>query len=908
MPPPVSTTSPSPSAGPPIPAGGPTRFPGSPRLHRWLRLILIVIVFCLALDLGFSLLLEYGWLHRSLTRRLTAAFGRPVEVLHYSFSLLEGPRLEADYITVGEDPRFGNEYFLRADQLAIGLRWSALLRGRIEFGPLSFDRPSLNLVRLPDGEWNLESWLPRPAGNLPAAPASGRVAFRLQRIDVSDGRVDFKQGPDKLPFAFANVQGSVEQIAHGSWRLALQAQPFRAAVVMQQAGVLSLTGLVGGTSSRLRPASFELNWEGASLSDVLRLLRGTDYGVRGLFSLQLAAQTVGYDWTFSSRAQFRQLHRWDLPLRPDDPAANLNVTARWAPDKSRFDLTQAVLEMPRSHIHATGSVDWTPAPNFMQPTVKNAQLQIFSDGVEMSDALTWYRAFHSGVADQLGVRGITTMNLALSGWPPRIQQGIATLHDFELAGGSRPVPIRMRRASLLFSDNSVSLLPAKFSIGVDSGEFRLRGSAARLAKWRSAWALDGQTTAVRALFGAASALGFSLPPGWLIDGPAQFHLQFQGAHFSMIRQPQGTIALAGVRIRAPFLNREINHVAAAVNFSPGDVKIRLDSADAFAANWHGTLERNTAPGGWEFALSANQLNAAEMDRWLNPQRRQSLLDRLLPFLASKPQPQPIPSWLRGRGSVSFGEFALAPLRLTQLSADASVDGRKLALSNARAAFYRGKLRGSIALNLAAQPTYDATAQFSGVNLSLLAARTFSLADLFAGAASGDLQISAKGIGRAALLQSLACRGDARIRNAEYKGIDLGESVRAGVRRSGTTGFPAASTDFSCAAGQIRFSRLHLESPGASYKASGFVDAKRQMNFEFHPLANDAETDSVSPNVAANDPANVSAVSAANARVPANADTRTPGKDGPAASSRSFELTGPLKSPKFTRTVPAPPSH
>ena len=889
-------------ARPSIPAGGPTRFPGSPRLHRWLRILLIVIVFFLALDSGLSLLLEYGWLHGTLTRKLTAAFGRPVEVLHYSFSLFEGPRLEADYITVGEDPRFGNEYFLRADQLAIGLRWSALLRGRIEFGPLSFDRPSLNLVRLPDGEWNLESWLPRPAGYLPDVPARERVAFRLQRIDVSGGRVDFKQGSDKLPFAFADVQGSVEQIAPGSWRLDLQAQPFRAAVVMQQTGVLSLTGLVGGTSSRLRPASFQLNWDGASLSDVLRLLRGTDYGVRGLFSLQLAAQTVGYDWKFSSRAQFRQLHRWDLPLRPDDPAVNLNIATRWAPDKSRFDLTQAVIEMPRSNIHGTGSVDWTAAPDSMQPTVKNAQLRIFSDGVEMSDALTWYRAFHSGVADPLAVRGITTMDFALSGWPPRIQQGIFTLHDFELAGGSRPVPIRMAHASLQFSNDSVMLAPATFAIGVGSGEFRLRGSAARLAKWRSAWAVDGQTTAVRALLGAAGSLGFSLPPGWLVDGPAQFHLQFQGAHFSMIRQPRGTITLAGVRIRAPFLNREITHVAAAVNLSPGDVKIRLNSADAFAASWHGTLERHTAPGGWEFALSANQLNAAEMDRWLNPQRRQSLLDRLLPFLASKPQPQPIPSWLRGRGSVSFGEFSLAPLRLTQLSADASVDGRKLVLSNARAEFYGGKLRGSIALNLAAQPTYDATVQFSGVDLSLLAARTLSLADLFEGAASGDLQISAKGIGRAALLQSLACRGDARIRNAEYNGIDLGESVRAGSRRPGTTGFPAASTDFSCAGGRISFSRLDIESPRASYSASGYVDAKRQMNFEFHPLANDAETDSVSPNVAADDSGNASA---ANARLSASVRARTLAKDG-AAPFRPFELTGPLKSPKFARIVSAPP--
>ncbi|MGH9864447.1 MAG: AsmA family protein, partial [Candidatus Acidiferrales bacterium] len=370
---------------------------------------MFVIVACLALDYGLSLFLQYGWLHHALTRRLEAAFGRPVEVTHYSFSLLAGPRLEADRISVAEDPRFGDEYFLRADQLAIGLRWSALLRGRIEFGPLSLTRPSLNLVRLPDGEWNLESWLPRPRGNLPTAPAPGRASLRLQRIDLSSGRVNFKQGAGKLPFAFANVEGSVEQIEPGSWRIDLQAQPFRAGVVVQQASVLSLTGLVGGTSSRLRPASFELNWADASLSDVLRLLRGNDYGVRGLFSLQLTAKTIGYDWNFSSRAQFRRLHRWDLPLRSDDPAANLNIEARWAPDESRFELTQAVLEAPRSSIHATGAMNWTVAPDAMQAAVKNAQLEIVSSGVAMTDALTWYRAFHLGVPEQVALNGTATM-------------------------------------------------------------------------------------------------------------------------------------------------------------------------------------------------------------------------------------------------------------------------------------------------------------------------------------------------------------------------------------------------------------------------------------------------------------------------------------------------------------------
>ncbi|HZV59672.1 MAG TPA: hypothetical protein VFF42_04975, partial [Candidatus Eremiobacteraceae bacterium] len=63
---------------------------------------------------------------RFLIAHLEASFGRPVEVGRFDFSLLDGVRLEANSVTISEDPRFGHEYFLRADTLGAGLRWSAL--------------------------------------------------------------------------------------------------------------------------------------------------------------------------------------------------------------------------------------------------------------------------------------------------------------------------------------------------------------------------------------------------------------------------------------------------------------------------------------------------------------------------------------------------------------------------------------------------------------------------------------------------------------------------------------------------------------------------------------------------------------------------------------------------------------
>ena len=105
-------------------------------------------------------------------RDLEAKFGRPVEVGNFAIRILGRPEVVGNYVTVGEDPRFGHEFFLRAEQLTASLRWRSLLRGHVELGTLSLTRPSLNLVRLPNGQWNLESWLPAPQPASPGGPSA----------------------------------------------------------------------------------------------------------------------------------------------------------------------------------------------------------------------------------------------------------------------------------------------------------------------------------------------------------------------------------------------------------------------------------------------------------------------------------------------------------------------------------------------------------------------------------------------------------------------------------------------------------------------------------------------------------------------------------------------------------------
>ncbi|MCL4524381.1 MAG: hypothetical protein M1451_10825, partial [Acidobacteria bacterium] len=120
--------------------------PGTCR-RTWLRRFAIAFVVWPAAHLSLVWVVSTNRVQRAFAARITSAFGRPVEVSNFGISILEGPRLVANYVTVSEDPRFGREHFLRAERLTAGIRWTALLRGRLEFDTVSFTRPSLNLVR-----------------------------------------------------------------------------------------------------------------------------------------------------------------------------------------------------------------------------------------------------------------------------------------------------------------------------------------------------------------------------------------------------------------------------------------------------------------------------------------------------------------------------------------------------------------------------------------------------------------------------------------------------------------------------------------------------------------------------------------------------------------------------------------
>jgi hypothetical protein len=873
---------------PPLDAAPPRR-PSWSRRFRWLVALLI---FLWLADFGVSLLIRHTRLQRKLTARLETVFGRSVEVGRYDFSLWGGPTLEAQSVTFGEDPRFGHEYFLHAESLTVRLRWQSFFRGHMELGAISLESPSLNLVRNAEGDWNVAEWLPKSAGS--AAPASAPTsassstqgAVRFGRIDVSSGRINFKRGDEKIPFALTDVNGYIEPDRTGRWTLNLDAVPARAAVLLQQAGTIRVSGHVGGTSSRLRPAVLDLAWDAASLSDLLHLARGYDFGVRGDMGLVVHAETEGNNWVLQGRAEIRRLHRWDLALRPDNPAVNLNAKMILYPLASGLDITEATIEGPHSWARADAHFAW-PADEETHFKPKSpvaaapAQFEITQSQLDLSDVLAWIRAFHSDVAADASLRGFASVHAGFSAWPMRLTSASGVISSVDLASARLRVPAHLTQAQFRYEHEMFSLLPAAVSYGSPEDAFHVEAIAGAGQREFPVYHLAGNLRQARDLVSTAGALGWNISRGWDVAGPLRCDLHWQGARFPWQTQPIGTIEWGGestgASLLTPFLNQPVKQIRARAEFKPGLRHIALASADAFGARWTGTFDRHDdrhvnepdTAGAWQFALSTDALSVMDLDRWLNPRWRQSFLDRMLPFLNSSSPANAVPENLRAEGRINVDEFALAPLTVRHLQSEVRIGGRHIEISGVKAQFFGGALEGSLDALLTATPSYHLNLDYSRVDLAALSAAFPTLANLFGGSASGEFTLDSRGATRADLVSSLECRGNARIADARLQNISLLESTREAQMRPGASSFPTASAVFSCGDGKISFQRLRLTGAAEDVAASGSVDFSRNLDLRLR------------------------VVPAANALNPPLAVT----------AARLFDLTGPIRSPNFQPASP-----
>lgn len=612
------------------------------RSRNWFIILLATALFCVACGVVISRAVASNRAKKYLTARLEQAFGRSVEVGNFGVRWIPMPGIVANRVTIGEDPRFGHEYFLRAESIAASPRWVSLFSGKLEVGTLDLSHPSLNLVRNDDGRWNVESWLPSLA-NSKSAPNSSiarppRAAAQLSRIEIDGGRINFSSGADRRPFALEELTGSIEQESAGRWRIALAAHPSRATVHLQDSGTLSVAGIIAGTAARLHPANIELTWSDASLADALRLAMGSDPGVRGEFALQVRAQTEPETmpqnssatpsparWSISLGAQVSGLHRWDMAARSDNPSANIVAEAEWDASSPQITLRNLSIEAPHSKIEATGAVGWASGIN--------PDVHVTSSGISFEDIFAWYRSFQPGVADVLTAEGFLTADMQVTGSPLRVRCGKI------LSGGARisRAGVTLINSGLIdtrFDSGSVEILPivwtfaasskAPADIAADSvaipapagtiafhaklfssplkiekltqtmpGKLPSRNASA--SEWNYDLALHGDFTRFEDFLNAARLIGRPLNAGWQVEGGLTANLTWQGKLHARFAKPTGEVSPRRMTLNLPLVNQSLEIENAKIELKPGEPRVTILKAAALGARWQGTIWRSDVP-------------------------------------------------------------------------------------------------------------------------------------------------------------------------------------------------------------------------------------------------------------------------------------------------------------------------
>ena len=838
------------------------------RLRKYGKIAVLVLVVMVIAQVGVSLLMKTRRIRGYLIVHLESSFGRPVQVGQFSMQILPIPELDAEGVTIGEDPAFGHEYFLRAERMKASFRWLGLLGGNLEFGTISLTRPSLILVRTPQGQWNLERWLPPARLSGVYATAAGpqlpaESTHHLQKIEFDDGRINFKEGDEKKPFAFTNVSGNVEQVSPGRWELRLEAQPWRSGALLQSTGTLYVRGDVAGTSARLQPAEIQLHWEKVSIADLFRLVTGNDPGVRGTFALDgkasvgkanAGAESGPSQWRFELQARATRVHRWDLTERADNPRVNVNLKGFWDIGVGEARAEELTIEAPRSKIQ--GTAVWQTQAS------AERSVALESVAVRAEDLMAWYRAFHPGVVEETAVEGLVTGNATLGGWPLRLEEcalksegATVRLPAVNAAGRIEPFRGSMHSGKFVLENVRLHLEANRAGRATDEKVDKTEGKTRPLANsddtietvltedsslTQGELRLNLRLADVTPVFKLTSSFGRTLNRGWEYVGSASGPVTWSWNRLTRETHRSGSIDLTAGHLQVAGLNQPLKLEAVRLSWKDGRRGAAIGELEAFEAAWNGAIEEipgdaSSGENRWQFQLHADHVDAAELDRWFGPRGRPNWVQRLLTsFIGGQNAAAKASELVRhvsAEGVLAADAVTIERVKLTKAHARVALHDLNLRVEDAEAEWAGGSVRGEMRARFVPVPKYEAAAEFERVNVAQLPWLAKG-AERWNGVASGNLQLTTGGVGREELLRQLSGQGQVKLKSIEFLGWDVEASEDTGALHKGTSRWTSGEGKFNVKDRVLNFENVELDAGHSKTLLLGSIDFGLESNLVF----------------------------------------------------------------------------
>lgn len=785
-----------------------------------------------------------------ITVALSRAIARPVDIGSVHLRFLPQPGFDLDNLVVYEDAAFGSEPMLRASEVTAVVRIPSLLRGRLDIARLELTEPSVNLVRRDDGRWNWQSLLERTAQTplAPTAKAKSEARVGFPYIEASSGRINFKAGQEKKPYALLNADFALWQESENSWGARLKAEPLRSDMSISDTGLLRVNGTWQRAATlRETPLQVSMEWKEAQLGQLTKLLFGSDKGWRGGIRLNAILSGTPGSMQVSLDTSVQDFHRYDissvqgmqlaahcdgrystLDARMHEidcraPVGNGMLALRGEagfPGVHKLDLALSVNDIPVSSIAALGRRAKKNLPTDL--TAAGVMRGNFS--VKEDENLPAAFEGHGEVADLQLRSANTNVEFTAANVP-------LTLNS---AGGESKQ--KSRRASL--QHGASEALPDPKGVHLEYGPFPValgRPMAAQARGWLSrtgyAMAIRGEAEIAHTLR-LADMLG--LPALHAnAEGTAQMDLQIAGpwagnatADSTRFAPPAvtGNVQLRNVRARLRG-NDSIEILSANLRLAPDEARLEKLTARAADADWNGSVSMPRGCGSPDaclvrFNLNTDDIGLTELSEWLSPQPSRRSWYQLL--ATSQTAPFFLQN-LTASGRVNARRLRIHGVAAEQLSAEIDLDHGKLKLSNLHANLFGGKYRGDWRADFSASPPeYAGTGTFTAI--SLQQADEAMNDSSIAGNLTGIYQISASGANAAAFWKSAEGELEFNVRDALFSHINLTEDespLRVG-RWAG---------EIRLKSGTIEIGKNHLTSSTGVYEVNGTACLDRTLNLE-----------------------------------------------------------------------------
>jgi hypothetical protein len=779
-----------------------------------------------------------------IIRSISAAVGRSVDIGSVHIRLLPQPGFDLQDLVVYDDPAFGAEPIVRASEVTAALRLTSLLRGRMEIARLDLTEPSLNLVHGEGGHWNLEELLERSV-RIPLAPTgrakSGpRPAFPY--IEGTSGRINFKHGPEKKPYALTNADFSLWQESDNSWGVRLKAQPFRTDMNLNDTGLLQLTGTWQRADAlRDMPLQVNLEWSRAQLGQITKLITGNDQGWRGEILLDLALTGTPAKLHIAATSSMDDFRRYDITS-----GKALRMAARCDADYSTdtHDFQQLMCSAPIGD----GVLTLTGDAGF--PGTHQYSLAASADNIPAAALVSLAQRIKKNLPEDLAAEGIVHGNLSLAsdGQSPATLRGAGQIANFHLNSvsnngdfGPETLPFAVATASVLHAKNTrpAGTRPSHGPL-LDIGPFGIGGTHPGSATMRGfvdrtgySFSITGETEIEKALRIARMA---GLPAiSSNADGSAQLDLLLAGnwtAPGKGFASPQltGTAKLHNVRVpeRSAGVHAEI--ISAEVQMLADAVHVVRLNANAAGATWSGSLDLPRGCGTPDacpvhFALNTNKAALSDVQEWLNPNSRKRPWYRVLTMGG-----EARPAWwttLHASGRITAGRFQIHGIEATQVSANLNVENGKLRVAGLTADVLQGKHRGDWNVNFLKTPAVCAGAgELADISLAAIAD---AMNDGWVmGTANASYEL--KGLCPADFWSSADGKLHVDVTDALFPHVMIGDGSEA-LQASHIKGQGRLHD------GQIEITDTHLISPGGTYDLTGTASLKREVDLKLTRISN-----------------------------------------------------------------------